>query len=113
MERTHNLPCPVLSASSCGKGGKPPQRRVGIQLCRKRFVKCGQRPSQAQKKRTPVSPAWIDPSLANRRGEEPQSQENALFVCSDGQDFRLPQKRTASTFSGPERTIGSAFLAVI
>ena len=30
-----------------------------------------------------------------------------------GDDFRLPQRRTASTFSGPGRTIGSAFLSEI
>jgi hypothetical protein len=34
--------------------------------------------SSQAKKRPPAIPAWIDPGLVNRRGEEPQSQENAL-----------------------------------
>ncbi len=32
---------------------------------------------RSQKKRPPISPAWIKSRSGNRRGEEPQSQENA------------------------------------
>jgi len=43
-----------------------------------------------EKKRPPISPAWISPGLVNRRGEEPQSQENAPLV-----------RHTSGTSPGP------------
>jgi len=66
------------------------------------------------KKRPPIIPAWIVPGLANRRGEEPQSQENMFWLETPaGLDLRLPQRHTADTFSGPTRTIGAVFSALI
>src|SRR4051794_36797320 len=59
---------------------------------------------EGKKKRPSVSPAWIDPG-DKRRGEEPQSQENALQARAESAESHC-RTDTLGSSSGPKPNIG-------
>ncbi len=63
------------------------------------------RTPEPKKKRPPVMLAWIGSRSADRRGEEPQSQENGLFAALAHTNLFVAQNSASNTFSGPERII--------